>query len=108
MGPAPKKSNNEVGFSVCHLAGTQLPERPWLLGLGGAAAPGGAGSAPAVFVYRELLPMGTLTRAASAFAVSIGQGRSQPSDRSRPCPWDVPPGRAAPLPPLGPPLCSPG
>lgn len=43
---------------------------------------GGARGVPADFTYRELLPMGTMTQAASAFAVLIGRRRSQPSDES--------------------------
>lgn len=43
---------------------------------------GDAGGVPADFTYRELLPMGTMTQAASAFAVLIGRRRSQPSDES--------------------------
>lgn len=51
----------------------------WRLGLVGTE---GAGGDPAVFKYRELLPMGTVTQAASAFAVLIGRRRSQPPDES--------------------------
>lgn len=83
----PQKSNKEIGFGVLPLG--NKPEHSQLVRVGSTWPPGpvsavDAGGDPAVFTYRELLPMGTVTQAVSAFAVSIGRRRLQPSDKSFP------------------------
>lgn len=81
----PKKAIRRLVSGFCHLAASQ--SAPSWSELGGTWPPGlvsagGAGGDPAVFTYHELLPMGTVTQAALAFAVLIGRRRSQPSDES--------------------------
>lgn len=72
-----------LGF--CHLAVSwSAPGWLWCeeLGVLGLVGIRGARGDPADFTYHELLPMGTMTQAASAFAVLLGRRRSQPSDES--------------------------
>lgn len=79
-----KRAIRRFVSGFCNLATSQSTpgESGWgVLALGPVGA-AGAEEYPAVFTYRELIPMGTVTQAASAFAVSIGRRRLQPSDKS--------------------------
>lgn len=81
----PKRAIRMLVLGFCHLA-MSWSAPGWLgceeLGPLRPLGVGGARGDPADFMYRELLPMGTMTQAASAFAVLIGRQRSQPSDES--------------------------